>query len=102
MFAVAFWQESKKRLVLARDRLGIKPLYYTVRNGDLHFGSELKAIFAHPEIPRQLCNTGLAYFLSLNYVPTPYTLAEGITQSFAGSMARVQGRQSIERAVLDE
>jgi len=85
MFAVAFWQESQKRLVLGRDRLGIKPLYYTVRNGDLHFGSELKAIFAHPDVPRRLCDTGLAYFLSLNYVPTPYTLAEGITKVLPGS-----------------
>ena len=85
MFAVAFWQESRKRLVLARDRLGIKPLYYTLRDGDLHFGSELKAIFAHPEVPRRLCETGLAYFLSLNYVPTPYTLAEGITKVLPGS-----------------
>jgi asparagine synthase (glutamine-hydrolysing) len=85
MFAVAFWQESQKRLVLARDRLGIKPLYYTLRDGDLHFGSELKAVFAHPDIPRQLCDTGLAYFLSLNYVPTPYTLAEGITKVVPGS-----------------
>ncbi len=85
MFAVAFWQQSTKRLVLARDRLGIKPLYYTIRNGDLHFGSELKAIFAHGGVPRQLCETGLAYFLSLNYVPTPYTLAEGITKVLPGA-----------------
>jgi asparagine synthase (glutamine-hydrolysing) len=85
MFAVAFWEQSKRRLLLARDRLGIKPLYYTIRNGDLHFGSELKAIFAHDGVPRQLCETGLAYFLSLNYVPTPYTLAEGMTKVLPGS-----------------
>ncbi len=82
----------------ARDRLGIKPLYYTLRNGDLHFGSELKAIFAHPEVPRQLCDTGLAYFLSLNYVPTPYTLAEGITKVLPGSWLEFKdGRVSTGR-----
>lgn len=98
MFAVAFWQQSRKRLVLARDRLGIKPLYYTICNGDLHFGSELKAIFAHHDIPRQLCDVGLAYFLSLNYVPTPYTLAEGITKILPGSWLEFKdGRVSCER-----
>ena len=85
MFAVAFWQESKKRLVLARDRVGIKPLYYTLRDGELYFGSELKAIFEHAAIPRQLSTSGLGYFLSLNYVPTPYTLVEGIEKVLPGS-----------------
>jgi asparagine synthase (glutamine-hydrolysing) len=98
MFAVAFWQESQKRLVLARDRLGIKPLYYTLRNGDLHFGSELKAVFAHPDIPRQLCDTGLAYFLSLNYIPTPYTLAQDIMKVIPGSWLEFKrGRIVTER-----
>lgn len=85
MFAVAFWQEKSQRLVLGRDRLGIKPLYYTTRNGELHFGSELKAIFAHEDVPRQLCDLGLGYFLSLNYVPTPYTLAQGIEKVLPGT-----------------
>ncbi len=78
MFAAAFWQESAQRLVLVRDRLGIKPLYYTIRNGNLYFGSELKAIFQHPDIPRQISHKALGYFLSLNYVPTPFTLVDGI------------------------
>src|SRR5215471_3928827 len=47
MFAVAFWTESRQRLVLARDRMGIKPLYYFLRGGDVLFGSELKAILQH-------------------------------------------------------
>jgi asparagine synthase (glutamine-hydrolysing) len=85
MFAVALWQPSEQRLVLARDRLGIKPLYYTVQDGELHFGSELKAIFAHPDIPRRLSGTALGYFLSLNYVPTPYTLAHGIEKLLPGT-----------------
>ncbi len=85
MFAAAFWQRSAKRLVLVRDRVGIKPLYYTVRNGDIYFGSELKAILVHPQIPRQLCRRGLGYFLSLNYVPGPYTLVEGIQKVAPGS-----------------
>ncbi len=85
MFAAAFWQETPRRLVLARDRLGIKPLYYTFQNGNVHFGSELKALFEHPDIPRRLCRKALGYFLSLNYVPSPFTLVEGIEKVTPGT-----------------
>ncbi len=78
MFAVALWRESRKRLVLARDRLGIKPLYFHRRGAELCFGSELKAILAHAEVERRLNLAGLNHYLSLNYVPCPYTLVEGI------------------------
>jgi len=78
MFGVAFWNQRMKRLVLARDRMGIKPLYYTQRGDDLFFGSELKAIFVHSEIDRHLSLDGLDCYLSLNYVPAPWTLVEGI------------------------
>jgi asparagine synthase (glutamine-hydrolysing) len=78
MFAVALWNENARRLVLARDRMGIKPLYYVRRGDDLYFGSELKTIFAHPEIERRLSLHGLDCYLSLNYVPAPWTLVEGI------------------------
>ena len=78
MFAIALWTKSTKRLVLARDRLGIKPLYFARRGDDLYFGSELKAILIHPEIERRLSLDGLDCYLSLNYVPCPWTLVEGI------------------------
>ena len=78
MFALAIWCESERRLVLARDRMGIKPLYVYRRGADLYFGSELKALFVHPEIERRLSPIGLHYFSSLNYIPSPYTLVDGI------------------------
>ncbi len=78
MFAVALWVESKRRLVLARDRMGIKPLYYARQDGDLFFGSELKTLFVHPRIERRLSLEGLDCYLALNYVPCPYTLVDGI------------------------
>jgi asparagine synthase (glutamine-hydrolysing) len=78
MFGVALWTESSKRLVLARDRLGIKPLYIYRLNGDILFGSELKSILIHPEVERRLSLAGLNCFLSLNYVPSPWTLVDGI------------------------
>ncbi len=78
MFAIALWTKSTKRLVLVRDRMGIKPLYLARREDDLFFGSELKAILIHPEIDQRLSLEGLDCYLSLNYVPCPWTLVEGV------------------------
>lgn len=84
MFAVGLWTTSSRRLVLARDRMGIKPLYVARRGEDLFFGSELKAILVHPEIERRLSLDGLDCYLSLNYVPAPWTLVDGIEKLLPG------------------
>jgi asparagine synthase (glutamine-hydrolysing) len=84
MFAVALWTNSTRRLVLARDRMGIKPLYIGRRSGDIFFGSELKAIFVHPELERRLSLAGLDCYLSMNYVPAPWTLVDGIEKLLPG------------------
>lgn len=84
MFAVALWTEPEQRLILARDRAGIKPLYYRLQNKEIFFGSEMKCIFAHPYVPRKLDLKGLNCYLSLNYVPAPLTLVEGITKLMPG------------------
>ena len=78
MFAIALWDEAEQRLLLARDRMGIKPLYIARKGQDLFFGSELKAILIHPEIDRRLGMAGLSCYLALNYVPCPWTLVDGI------------------------
>jgi asparagine synthase (glutamine-hydrolysing) len=78
MFAFAIWTESERRLVLCRDRMGIKPLYLHHRGEDLYFGSELKTLFAHDEIDRRIDPAGLNLYLSLNYIPGPYTMIDGI------------------------
>jgi asparagine synthase (glutamine-hydrolysing) len=78
MFALAIWSESQKRLVLARDRVGIKPLYFARKGNDIHFSSELKGILYHPEIERNLSLDGLNCYLRVNYVPSPFTLIDGI------------------------
>src|SRR5262249_15992866 len=78
MFAFAIWTECDRRLVLARDRLGIKPLYFYRKGNDIYFASEIKAILAHPAVERQIDLDGLNCFLCLNYVPAPHTLIEGI------------------------
>lgn len=96
MFGVAIWFEAERRLVLARDRMGIKPLYYSVQNGELSFGSELKCIFANPDVPRRIDLAGLNCYLSLNYVPGPYTLVDGISKLMPGCMLNWQdGRLAI-------
>ena len=84
MFGVAIWRQSDGRLILARDRMGIKPLYYCLHDREIYFGSELKCIFAHPQIPRRISVNGLNRFLSLNYVPGPFTLVEGILKVMPG------------------
>jgi len=86
MFAIAIWVQSEGRLILARDRMGIKPLYYCLQDGEIYFGSEVKCILAHPAVRRRICLSGLNCFLSLNYVPGPLTLVEGITKLTPGHL----------------
>jgi asparagine synthase (glutamine-hydrolysing) len=71
MFAVALWDSDRKRLVLARDRFGKKPLYWCVREGHLLFGSELGALLAHPWVEREPCYEAIDQYLGLTYVPPP-------------------------------
>ena len=78
MFGLAIWQQSRKRLVLVRDRVGIKPVYFCRKGQDIHFSSELKGILYHPEIDRRLNLEGLNCYLRVNYVPSPFTLIEGV------------------------
>jgi asparagine synthase (glutamine-hydrolysing) len=78
MFAFAVWDERRGRLVLGRDRLGKKPLYYWSDGRDLVFGSEIKAVLADPRVPRRLDRDALPGYLAHGYVPTPDTFYEGI------------------------
>jgi len=74
MFAFALWDDSRRRLVLGRDRLGKKPLYYWQgAGGDVVFGSEIKAVLSDPRVPRQLASGAVDAYLSFGYVPTPHT-----------------------------
>ena len=78
MFALAVWDARRRRLFLARDRLGIKPLFYWVEHEKLVFGSELKAVIAHPEVPRQVDLVALGQYLSLEYIPGPRTIFQNV------------------------
>ena len=76
MFALAIWDDEKKKLYLARDRVGIKPLYYYRENGLFLFASELKAIMEHPDFSKRISPDALALFLRYRYVRSPYTIFE--------------------------
>lgn len=78
MFAFALWDESTQQLLLARDRFGIKPLYYARFRDRLYFASEIKAILARPDFPRQVNLMALEALFMLGFVPGPATLFEGI------------------------
>jgi asparagine synthase (glutamine-hydrolysing) len=78
MFAFAVWDVPRQRLLLARDRLGIKPLYYWAGREGLVFGSELKSIMAHPDVPQDIDPVALDQYLTLEYIPTPRTIFKGV------------------------
>lgn len=78
MFAVALWDSRKRRLHLVRDRLGIKPLYYTINNGTLAFASEVKALLKVPGMSAQIDSSGLRDYLTIGYCVAPNTIFSGI------------------------
>ncbi|MEM9643400.1 MAG: asparagine synthase (glutamine-hydrolyzing) [Planctomycetota bacterium] len=78
MFGFAVWDKKKRELFIARDRLGIKPLYYVQTENALIFGSEIKSLLQHPDVSASLDHQSLAAYLSLKYVPAPRTMFEGI------------------------
>jgi asparagine synthase (glutamine-hydrolysing) len=79
MFAFALWDQNRGRLLLARDRMGQKPLYYTLtKRGDLLFASETKALLKHPAVSRELDNDSLARYLFYEYFPSPYSIWKNI------------------------
>ena len=85
MFAFAIWDRDNKKLTLVRDRLGEKPLYYGFKGKTLIFGSELKAIEAFPEFPKDIDTESLSNYLRFGYVPAPYSIYKGIYKLLPGN-----------------
>ena len=86
MFAFALWDRRLRRLLLARDRLGIKPLYYHLGPDRLVFASEIKALLVHPDVPREVDREALDLLLSLRYIPGPRTLFRDIRKLQPGHL----------------
>lgn len=87
MFALAIWDGRNDRLVLARDRMGKKPLYYTVKNGSLYFSSELKCLMTLPEMSREIEPGAIDLFLTYQYIPHPHSIYKGIYKLPPGHFA---------------
>jgi len=90
MFALAIWDGARRRLVLARDRMGEKPLFYGSHDGLLLFASELRALVAYPGFPRRLDHEALSQYLCLEYVPAPGSLIEGVRKLEPGTAIVVE------------
>lgn len=86
MFALAVWDAARARLVLARDRTGKKPLFYSTAGGRFTFGSEIKAVTACPWVPREADPARLPAYLTFGYVPHPYTLFREVSQLPPGTL----------------
>lgn len=98
MFAFALWDSRRYRLLLVRDRLGIKPLYYWNSASQLVFGSELKAVIAYPDVPREIDPVALDQFLTLEYIPAPRTIFKGVHKLMPGHQLVFQdGRITLEQ-----
>src|SRR5437867_8023143 len=91
MFAFAIWDQTRSRLFIARDRLGVKPLSYFWNGRLFVFGSELKAILAHPAVNRQIDPEGLLYYLRYSYIPDPLTIFQGIAKLPPGHVLSLKG-----------
>ncbi|HEY5037687.1 MAG TPA: asparagine synthase (glutamine-hydrolyzing), partial [bacterium] len=85
MFAFALWDQTFQKLLLARDHVGVKPLYYTTTDGSLLFGSEIKALLAVDTVKKQVDSKQILTLMTLQYVPTPDTLFKGIRKIPAGN-----------------
>lgn len=90
MFAFALWDRRERDLALVRDRLGIKPMYYGRAGSFVLFGSELKALRAHPALRPEIDRDALAGFMRTNYVPTPLSIYVGISKLPPGTIVRLR------------
>jgi asparagine synthase (glutamine-hydrolysing) len=90
MFAFALWDRRRKRLLLVRDRLGIKPIYYYAGKDFFVFASEIKALLQHPNVPREVDREALDMYLALRYVPGPGTMFKNIFKLQPGHWMTVE------------
>jgi asparagine synthase (glutamine-hydrolysing) len=90
MFAFALWDRSRQELFIARDHLGVKPLYYAWHAGSLVFGSEIKALLPFPGLPRTIDFDALSLYLECQYIPAPFSIYRGIRKLPAGHWLSVR------------
>jgi len=96
MFGLAVWDDRLGRLLLARDRAGEKPMFWTQREGELRFASEIQALLVFPDQARRVNRTALELYRALGYVPGPHTMFEGIHKLAPGHLL-VAGAEGVEQ-----
>jgi len=101
MYAFSLWDLRRRRLILARDRFGEKPLYYGVFDNKLVWASELKALVAHPSVKTELDLNALRHYLSFDYVPAPFSIYKGIYKLPAAHMLTVENGEITTRRYWD-
>src|SRR5262245_1719066 len=102
MFALAIWNGNQRELLIARDRAGKKPLYYTLTSrGTLIFGSELKTLREHPEFDAEIDPVALDAYLTFGYVPDPLTIFRGVHKLSPGHLATLKDSQLTVRRYWD-
>src|ERR1051325_5334529 len=99
MFALALWDKHERVLHLTRDRLGEKPLYYGFSGETFLFGSELKALKAHPSFRAEINRDALALFLRYNYIPAPYSIYKNIRKLPPGTYLSIDARRDGDNAL---
>lgn len=97
MFAIAIWDEAKQELFCARDRIGIKPLYYSITNGRFLFASEIKVLLQHPSLRAHLNENALPHYLSLMMPPAPETMFRSVHELEAGHTLRVDVNGNLKK-----
>jgi asparagine synthase (glutamine-hydrolysing) len=90
MFAFALWDRQRQELFLARDHLGVKPLYFAWQNGSFVFGSEIKSLLSFPGMPREIDLDALGLYLECQYIPAPYSVYRAIRKLEAGHWISVR------------
>lgn len=101
MFAIAIYDFRKEVLILARDRMGKKPLYYGVWDGTLVFGSEPRSLLAHPRVSREIDPCALQHYLAHDYVPTPFAIWQGMKKIPPASYVKFDGALHEPRVYWD-
>lgn len=101
MFAFGLWDKNRKKLIIVRDRVGIKPLYYYYKNGLLLFASEIKAILSNKEVKKEIDIFALNQFLSFLYVPAPRTIFKDIAKVMPGCAIIIENGKLIENKYWD-
>jgi len=98
MFAIAIWDKREEKLILIRDRMGVKPLYYYFKDGLFMFASETRAFLEHPKFKKEISKEGLFLFFKYGYIFYPYSIWQNVWKLEPGSYLIIDKDQNIKRA----